>query len=100
MTRRQRFDLAITYYKDVCEQLRRWEAMLIDQGDEPEVARAKVYGHLHTLNLFPLHRALFALDADGTDEAAAEFDKELAEFEAALNAIRATLVDDGFWGSA
>src|SRR5271166_6617138 len=92
---RVRFGLAIAQYKDVSDQLRRWEAAQVARGLSAPDAKRAVHQHLASFDLFAVHQAMFALKRNSSEENVEAFERELVRFEASIKQLRRTLLDDG-----
>ena len=94
MSPKQRFELAIAGYKDVSEQLRRWEAAQCANGVARADAKRAAHQHLAAFDLFALHQVFTAL-GDGSTGAEESFELEISRFEAATAALQKQLSLDG-----
>ncbi len=90
-----RFELAIAGYKDVSDQLRRWQAVFSSDGASKADVRRAIGERLGPLDLFALHSAFFALEREASAETCAAFEREVERFESAMHALRTELVSDG-----
>lgn len=95
MKERQRFELAIARYKDLCDQLRRWEASQVARGIPAAKVRKDMRRLLADFNLFPLHEAMFALERQASAAAFETFEREIAHFESAIEQLQRRLSADG-----
>ena len=94
-TMKQRFEMALARYKDVSDQLHRWEAVQVTRGRLQAEVRAAVRERIAVFNLFPLHQAIFALESNRCSETSETFERELARFDTAVDELTRVLANDG-----
>jgi hypothetical protein len=87
MNSKERFELAIEGYKDVSEQLRRWQNIQIASGWSKAEARKAAGKYLAPLDLFGFHRAYFNIEK-GVPDAESDFERERHRFEAAILGLK------------
>lgn len=94
MNSKQRFELAIEGYKDVSEQLQRWQEIQVENGVSMADIRRAVGEYLGPLDLFGFHRAYFDLEK-GVPDAQSIFESDLDRFETAISALKDVLAKAG-----